>query len=267
MKNHYQTLGVEKTASAEEIKQAYRRLAAQHHPDRGGDTQTFQEIQGAYSVLGDPQRRAEYDNPMMGGMHFGAGFGGAQPFNFDSIFDIFGTRFQHGGFHQQRAQARMTLWITLADVARGGKQTVSVGTQQGTQTIEIEIPLGIEDGNTVQYPGLAPGGADLIIQYRIHAHPGWQRQGLNLILEQEVNLWDCILGNEIVIRDLLQNQLTVTVPPRTQPGTMMRLRGRGLPSRHGQSGDLFVRVQTSIPEHIDQDLLEMLQDKKIKNQL
>jgi curved DNA-binding protein len=266
MKNHYQTLGVDKTASADEIKKAYRRLAAQHHPDRGGDTQTFQEIQGAYAVLGDQQRRSEYDNPAMGGVHFGAGFGGAQPFNFDSIFDIFGTRFQHGGFQQQRAQARMTLWITLADVARGGKQTVSVGTAQGTQAIEIEIPLGINDGDTVQYPGLAPGGADLIIQYRIHAHPGWQRQGPNLILDQAVSIWDCILGNDIEIRDMLQNQLTVTIPPRTQPGTMMRLRGRGLAQRHGSAGDLFVRVQVTIPDEIDQDLLQMIQQKKLINQ-
>jgi curved DNA-binding protein CbpA len=146
MKNHYQTLGVEQTASPEEIKRAYRKLAGQHHPDKGGDTRLFQEIQAAYDVLGDTNRRAEYDNPTQGGVHFGAGFGG-QPFNFDTIFDIFGTRFQHGGFQQQqRQQARMTLWITLADVARGGKQTVSVGTAQGTQTIEIEIPVGPPQG-------------------------------------------------------------------------------------------------------------------------
>ena len=260
MKTHYQTLGVDKSASPDEIKRAYRRLAGQHHPDRGGDTRTFQEIQAAYDTLSDPQRRAEYDNPMSG-LHFGSGFAGAQPFNFDTIFDIFGTRFQQGGF-QQRPQARMSLWITLADVAKGGKQTVTIGTAHGTQAIEIEIPLGINDGDTVQYANLAPGGGDLVIQYRIHAHPGWQRQGLNLILEQQVSVWDCILGNEIVIRDILQNQLTVTVPARTQPGTMMRLRGRGLSARHGAPGDLFVRVQASIPQDIDADLLQMIKDKR-----
>jgi DnaJ-class molecular chaperone len=261
MKTHYQTLGVDKSASPEEIKRAYRRLAGQHHPDRGGDTGTFQEIQAAYDTLSDPQRRSEYDNPMSG--MFGSG--SSQPFNFDTIFDIFGTRFQHGGF-QQRPQARMSLWITLADVARGGTQTVTVGTAHGTQAIEIQIPLGINDGDTVQYANLAPGGGDLIIQYRIHVHPGWQRQGLNLILEQPVGIWDCILGNEIVIRDILQNQLTVTVPPRTQPGTMMRLRGRGLPARHGAAGDLFVRVQASIPQDIDADLLQMIQDNRSNTQ-
>jgi DnaJ-class molecular chaperone len=264
MTDYYQILGVARTASADEIKLAYRRLAGQHHPDKGGDTQQFQQIQKAYQVLGDPQQRAEYDNPAMGGMNFGAGFAGAQPFNFDTIFDIFGTRFQHSGFQQQRPQARMTLWITLPDVAQGGRRAINVGTQQGSQTVEIEIPLGIEDGDSIQYPGLAPGGADLIIQYRIHVHPGWQRQGLNLLVEQSVPLWDCVLGVDVLVRDIQGNQLNLTIPPRTNPGTVLRLRGRGL--RHGQGsvGDLMVRVNTVIPEHIDPDIIAVLESKKTK---
>jgi DnaJ-class molecular chaperone len=264
MKNYYQTLGVEKTATPDEIKRAYRRLAGQHHPDRGGNTGLFQEIQAAYDVLGNPQRRAEYDNPHMGGMHFGQGFAGAQPFNFDTIFDIFGTRFQHNPFHQQRAQARMTLWVTLADVAQGGRKTISVGTQSGTHTVEIEIPEGIEDGTTVQYAGLAPGGADLIIQYRIHAHPGWQRQGLNLMTEQNITIWDCVLGVELTIRDLLGSQLTLTVPAYTQPGTILRLRGRGLRQKNGSAGDLLVRVNAVVPDQIDTDLIELIKSKQAK---
>lgn len=263
MKNLYQTLGVERTATADEIKRAYRRLAGQHHPDKGGDTRLFQEIQAAYDVLGDPQRRAEYDNPHMGGMHFGPGFAGGQPFNFDTIFDIFGTRFQHNPFHQQRMQARMTLWVTLADIAQGGRKTVSVGTQSGTQTVEIEIPEGIEDGTTIQYAGLAPGGGDLIIQYRIHAHPGWQRQGLNLMTEQTINIWNCVLGGELLMRDLLGSQLTVTVPPRTQPGTVMRLRGRGLRQKNNV-GDILVRINAMIPDHIDDELIELIKSKHVK---
>jgi curved DNA-binding protein len=263
MKNHYQTLGVERTATPEEIKRAYRRLAGQHHPDKGGNTQLFQEIQAAYSVLGDVNQRAQYDNPATGGVHFGAGFGG-QPFNFDTIFDIFGTRFQHGGFQQQRPQARMTLWVTLPDVAQGGKRAINVGTNQGTQTLEIEIPQGIEDGDSVQYPGLAPGGADLIIQYRIHAHPGWQRQGLNLIVDQTVSVWDCVLGTEVAIRDLVGNQLSLTIPAQTNPGTVLRLRERGLRQRQGITGDLLVRVMAVIPEQIDPDIIAVLQSKRVK---
>lgn len=263
MKNHYQTLGVEKTASPDEIKRAYRRLASQHHPDKGGDKLRFQEIQKAYEILGDPQRRQEYDNPMMGGMGGHPFGGGGSPFNFESIFDIFGTRFSHGGpqFHQPRAQARMTLWVTLVDVALGQKRTISVGTAQGTVAVEIEIPLGIEDGDNVQYPGVAPGGVDLIIQFRIHPNPAWQRQGLNLITEQDISVWDLILGGELQVRDLLGNQLSLTVTPKTQPGTILRLRGRGLPSRQGGAGDLLVRLQASIPKHIDDELLDMIKEK------
>lgn len=257
MKNPYQTLGVERTASADEIKRAYRKLAAQHHPDRGGNTQTFQDIQSAYDTLSDPQRRAEFDNPHMGGMHFGAGFGG-QPFNFDTIFDIFGARFQHP---QQRMQARMTLWITLSDSAQGGRKTVSVGTPQGTQTVEIEIPLGVDDGDTIQYHGIAPGGGDLIVQFRLHPHPGWQRQGLNVVAEQTVSVWDLILGTELIIRDLLGQQLNLTIPARTQPGTMMRLRGRGLRKKNGTSGDLLIRIVATIPEHIDAEIIDLVRSK------
>ena len=262
MKNYYQTLGVDRSASADEIKRAYRKLASQHHPDKGGDKTQFQEIQKAYEVLGDPQSRQAYDNPMMGGMG-GQTFGGA-PFNFESIFDIFGTRFSHGGpqFHQPRSHARMTLWVTLADVAQGQKRAISVGTSQGTTTAEIEIPLGINDGDSVQYAGVAPGGVDLVVQFRIHPNPAFHRQGLNLITDQLISVWDLILGGELQIRDILGNQLSLTVPARTQPGTTLRLRGRGLPSRHGVSGDLLVRLLATIPDQIDSELLAMIEQKR-----
>lgn len=257
MKNYYQTLGVTRDASADDIKRAYRRLASQHHPDKGGDKAKFQEIQEAYNVLSDTNKRAQYDNPHMGGVHFGPGFD-TGPFNFETIFDIFGTRFQHP--HQRpRPQARMSLWITLQDSARGGNKTISVGTQHGTAAIEVEIPQGIDDGETVQYPGLAPGGADLLITFRIHPTPQWERRGSDLITESSVTVWDLILGGDIQVSDVFGNRLMLTIPPRTQPGTMFRLRGRGMPRRQTSSGDLIVRVTGTIPEHIDSDLLKQIE--------
>jgi DnaJ-class molecular chaperone len=255
MKNPYQTLGVAQDATADQIKQAYRRLASQHHPDRGGDTKTFQEVQVAYDMLSDPQRRAGIDNP-----GFNSGFRADTPFDFQTIFDIFGTRFQPPGSQQQRRQqARMSLWITLSDVATGGLRAISVGTQQGTHAVEIEIPPGINDGDSVQYPGAGPMvNMDLIITYRIHPDARFNRNGLNLQAEHTVDIWDLIIGGAARIRDILGNELDVTIPPRTQPGTTVRLRGRGLADRKGTQGDLLVRLQARIPEEIDPDLLELI---------
>lgn len=245
--DHYRTLGVEKTATPEEIKRAYRKLASQHHPDRGGDTAKFQQIQSAYDVLSDPQKRQAYDNPAS---PFGDLSGN---FDFNNIFNMFGARFQQTGQHQPQ-QTRMSLWITLADVAQGGRRTVSLG----HATAEIEIPLGINDGDNVQYGNIGPGGSLLIVNYRIHPHPRWQRQGLNLTQDESVVVWDLILGGETVIKDILGHSLKMTIPPGTQPGTMLRLKGRGLRDRNGAVGDLFVRIQARLPDSIPPELLSCI---------
>lgn len=255
MKNLYDTLGVRSDATADEIKRAYRRLASQHHPDKGGDKNRFQEIQAAYDILSDTNKRSSYDNPHPQFHNFG--FQGQGPFDFQTIFDIFGTRFQQA--QQPRAShARMTLWVTLQDVAQSTRKTVSVGTPQGTQIVEIDIPAGINDGDTVQYPGIGPGGIDLLITYKIHPNPKWSRQGPNLTTDQTVSVWDLILGAEVQVKDIIGNTLSLTIPPRTQPGTTFRLRGRGLAQRGTVPGDLFVRVQAIIPDHIPVSLIESI---------
>jgi len=256
MTNYYQTLGVDRDATPDQIKRAYRKLASQHHPDKGGDKTKFQEIQSAYDTLSDPQKRTMHDNPQQ---HFG-GQGGHPGFNFESIFDIFGARFQHPQHPQQRQQQRamMTLWITLPDAARGGKKTISVGTHQGTSTVEIDIPKAINDGDSVQYGGLGPGGMDLVITFRIHPNPRWERQELNVITNHTIDVWDLILGQQLEIQDLLGNTLSVNIEPGTQPNTLIRLRGRGLQHRSGQTGDLFIRMQVQIPTDIPENLLNVI---------
>jgi DnaJ-class molecular chaperone len=263
MQNPYQTLGVNRDATPDEVKRAYRKLASKHHPDRGGDTKVFQEIQTAYDTLSDPQRRAAYDNPGFGG--FGGGFRADAPFDFQTIFDIFGTRFQHPGQQQQqqrRQQARMSLWITLRDVCAGGKRTISVGTHAGTHAVEIEIPLGIDNGDTVQYPGVGPGGMDLVVTYRIHPDARFERQDLNLFTDHVVDIWTMIAGGTTTVKDLEGNTLEITVPAKTQPGSMIRLRSRGLAGRNRDRGDLLVRLQGQIPEHVDPELLAMIEKNR-----
>lgn len=260
MKDYYSILGVSRTATADEIKRAYRKLASQHHPDKGGDTGKFQEIEEAYRVLSDPQQRAAHDNPQPQGFPGGFNFH-SQPFDFNNIFNMFGTQFHPQQGRARPAQARMSLWIQLSDVAAGGRKTVSVGTAAGSQMIEIEIPRGIEDGGTVVYPGLAPGGVDLAVTFRIHPNPRWNRDGFNLYTDQKVSVWTLIAGGDITVRDILNRELEVHVPPMTQPGQILRCRGRGLPDRANNPGDMMIRLQAEIPRDIPQDLLALIRQQ------
>ncbi len=262
MKDYYKILGVERGASEDDIKRAYRKLAMKHHPDRGGDQSKFQEIQEAYGVLGDAQKRQEYDNPHQR-VHINVGGHGGMPggFNFDDIFSMFGVNMQ-----QQRQQhgARISLWITLEDVAHGGPRAISLQVGNRTSTVQIDIPPGIDDGATIRYPGLSPDGTDLIISYRVNPHPVWHREGRDIITQRDVPVWDLILGGDITVTDLKGATLSLTIPPKTQPGAMLRARGRGLPPTTipgragGPPGDLLVKLQARIPADISDGIMEAL---------
>jgi len=258
MTDYYATLGVPRTATADDIKQAFRRLASQTHPDKGGDTQKFQAIQEAYATLGDEQKRVEYDNPRPQFSGFHGHPGGV---NINDIFgQMFGQQFAQQHQHPRRSHVRMNLWITLLDVATGGKRTVSLGTQAGVSAVEIEIPLGINDGDNVQYEGIGPGGSDLVVNYRISPDRTWTREGLNLTMEVRLNIWSLILGGDLTIDTLTGKTLTVSVPERTQPGTSLRLKAQGLRDRSGNTGDIFVRVQATIPDNIAPEILDAIRN-------
>ena len=261
MQDHYKTLGVDRNATPDAIKKAYRQKASLYHPDKeGGSKIKFQEVEEAYRTLGDPGKRQQYDNPSPFNQQ---GFGRHEtPFDIDAIFSMFGTRFHGGGGPHLHRRMQMSLWITLQDVAQGGPRTVTVGTQHGTQTVEIEIPRGISDGDNVQYGSIGPGGGDLIVTFRVHPNPKFERRGQTLITDFPVNIWDLIRGADLTITDLLGNQLVLTVDAGTQPGTMLRLRGRGLPHRSEPTGDLLVRVQALIPDSIDPELLALIEQKR-----
>jgi DnaJ-class molecular chaperone len=153
----------------------------------------------------------------------------------------------------------MTLWISLLDVATGGRRTVSLGTQSGVSAVEIDIPLGINDGDNVQYEGIGPGGADLVVQFRVAPDRTWQRDGLNLTQEVRIDIWNLILGGELTIDTLTGRTLNTQIPERTQPGTTLRLRGQGLQDRSGNTGDIFVKLQASIPDNIAPEIIDAIQ--------
>ena len=258
MTDYYSVLGVPRTATDEDIKRAYRRLASQHHPDKGGDKERFQEVQQAYSVLSDATQRQQYDNPAAG---FQPGFH-AQGFDFDSIFQMFGARF--GDPRQSSGSARIQIWISLADAVQGGNRTIAVSSPAGQNNIEIAVPAGIEDGVSVRYPRLAPGGLDLVITFRIRPESGWHRQDHDLIHDRAVSVWDLMLGSDVTITTLEGRQLSVDIPAGTQPGSLLRLRGLGMPSRQrpGARGDLMIRVQAQIPTSMSPELEQLLRRER-----
>lgn len=257
MTDFYSTLGVPKTATADEIKRAFRKLASQHHPDKGGDTQKFQEIQQAYSVLGDAAQRQQYDNPRRPQGMPGMGPGGPG-FDFDSIFEMFGTRVNQ--MNSSRApSARFELWITLRDVATGGNRVISVGTRQGQANVEIAIPQGLDEGDTIRYAGAGPNGIDLIITFRIQPDPFWSRKDNTLTTTIQADFWDLIVGCETTVDTIDGTSLVIVIPPDTQPGTILRVRGHGLPRKNiPQRGDMMVVVQAKLPRNIPDDLRERI---------
>jgi curved DNA-binding protein len=262
VKDYYKTLGIDKTATADQIKQCYRRLASQHHPDKGGDTARFQEIQEAYATLSDDSKRNMYDR----GGNF-TGHTGSAGFDFDAIFNMFGADLRS----QRRSPPRMEMWISLEDVATGGAQTVSLQTAGTVTNIEITVPVGIHDTDTVRYPGLGPGGQDLIVIYRIKPHAQWQTDGVNIITEVTVDIWDLILGSELTVQDLLNSNLVLTIPPETQPGSLLRAKGRGLPARQlpgdriqTQKGDLLVRLRGKIYGPVDETIITAIRQAREK---
>lgn len=254
MKDFYGILGVELTATADEIKRAYRRLASQHHPDKGGDTARFQEIEEAYRVLSDPAQRTRYDRTQAspGSSAYGFDFSGM---NLHDIFANFGAA---APFGRQSAHVKVTVWIDLCDVLQGGTRTITVSTNAGQTTVNVGIPQGIQDGDHVQYAGMAPNGVNLVVQYRVRPDSRWQRQGQNLLTEHEVSIWQLIEGADIDLTDAGNTVLLLTIPPRTNPGTVLRLRGRGVPTPQGTAGDALVRLQARIPPNIPQPVLDAI---------
>ena len=249
--DYYKILGVDRNASDSDIKAAYRRLASQHHPDKGGDTTKFQEIQTAYDTLSDAARRQQYDNPHQ---HFSFNFGGSPFGDNQNINDIFNTFFGRGFGNPTPQPTRASIWISLRDVYQGGKRVVGLG----SQNIEINLPEGLNDGDQVRYPKLGPGNTDLIIQFRIKPDAVWSRQDNDLYRELECSVWDLILGRDIDVQMIDDRIVKVTINPNTQIDSTLRVRGQGMLSRNSTRGDVLLKLKPKLPQRIHPDIVSAI---------
>jgi curved DNA-binding protein len=254
--DYYQTLGVAKNATPDEIKKAYRKLASQHHPDRGGDTAMFQSIQAAYDTLSDPQKRVNYDNPppQFNGFHQQGGF----PFNFGQhdINDIFGQFFRQPQRPQQRIYT-VTIFVTLEQIAKGDQTTVQIQSPQGQKIIKIDIPKGIDDGAVVRYDGIMPDGL-LQVNFRQHRHAFFERRALDIYYTADISVFDLVIGSKIIVPTIMGKELEITIDARTRPNSTLRLNGHGLIGQHGV-GDQYVVLKPTMPDTIDDEIIRVLE--------
>ena len=253
--DYYQTLGVARGASQDDIKKAYRTLAMKHHPDRGGDTAKFKEIQEAYATLSDDQKRAGYDNPQPQGFHFG---GGGHPFE-----QMFGQGHPFGdifGFRQSRQSVNRSIQlqtsITLEDAFYGKDLLANVKLPSGReQTVNIKIPPGIHEGTTLRLTGMGddsinglPRG-DILLGIHILEHAIFKRQGDDLLLEHEITAVEAMTGATITVVTIDGKRLETTIPAGVQFDSILSLAGHGMPNFNDPSrkGRLLIKVKIRIP--------------------
>ena len=286
MRDYYEILGVDRGATPEEIKKAYRKLAVQYHPDKNpGDKvaeEKFKEASNAYSVLSDPDKRRVYDTRGHAGVD-GMGFEGYR--TMDDIFaslnldEIFGRGFGRGGgfggfgdafgdaFGQRRTTAptrgrdlRTNVSIPFSDAVLGNKIDVTV---QGKR-ISLTIPPGIEDGKTLRIRGQGESlgigtSGDLLVTVSVQPHPTLTRDGLDLLTDAKISMTTAALGGSVRVKTLTED-VDLKVAPGTQPGQQLRLRGRGAADASGRKGDLRVRMIVEIPKSLSRRQRNLLKD-------
>jgi len=264
--DHYSTLGVSKTATPDEIKKSYRKLASQHHPDKGGDKAKFQDIQAAYDTLSSPEKRQQYDNPMPQGFHQQGGM----PQGFEHIFgQMFGGGNPFNPFGQQRQQPqqqvfRTTINISLEQAFNGGEQLLKLQTPTNVHAVTIQIPKGIQNGNQMRIDNVLDG-ASLVVDFRIEPHLKYDRQGNDLVCNHSISVLDLIIGTSFEFTTLSGKTLEVTVKPRTQPYIQLKLASQGMPIYNTNGyGDQIILLKPFIPDIIDETVINSIHQQKLK---
>ena len=287
MKNYYDILGVNEQSTSADITKAFKDLAKQHHPDRGGTQEKFQEINEAHDTLKSSQKRHDYDSMRK----FGGGTGGAQhPFFNEDIFgDIF-SGFGQGGdmdfngrfnftgrngdertfrnVRQGNRSVNVRMAISIKEAMTSDEKTISYKLPSGREEFAtVKIPAGVQHGVTFKYAGMGddsiknvPRG-DLMVQMSVLDSDGYTRKGNDLYTDKTINCFQAVRGHKIQLKTLEDSVITVNVPSGTQPGTLLMVRSKGMPIHKtiGIRGNLYVKIHVLIPQLSAADL------KKIKD--
>lgn len=279
--DYYQILGVSRSASADDIKKAYRKRARENHPDMKPDdaaaAERFKQIQEAYSILGDEQKRKQFDQFGTtfpgGGPGGGAGPGGGPfrytwqtgggevPFDINDLLggggggfeELFGRRSGSRG-PRKGADLQADVRVPFLTAALGGSVDVRVAQGGRVETLGVRVPAGISDGSIIRLAGQgepSPRGGppgDLLLTVQIEPHPFFRREGNDLLVEVPVTPAEAALGAKVDVPTLQDGKMVVTIPPGTSTGMKLRLRGKGLVDKStGTSGDQFVVVKIVVP--------------------
>jgi DnaJ-class molecular chaperone len=281
-KDYYKILGVEKGASEEDIKKAYRKLAHKYHPDKtGGDEAQFKEVSEAYSVLGDKNKRQQYDT--FGSAAGGAGgFGGAgfdpsgfgfdfsqfnqQGFDMGDLGDILSSIFGGGRVRRGRDVA-VDIELSFQESIFGTDRKVVINSKFVKQKeVSIHVPPGIESGQMIRLSGMGEtvdGGmpGDLYVKVHVRKHPYLRKEGINLVMDLEIKLSEALLGAEKTI-PTLDGEITLKVPTGTNTGTILRVKNKGVPLGNGKRGDLYVRTSVKLPEKLSKEAKKAAEELK-----
>ncbi len=280
-KDYYGVLGVERDASAADIKRAYKRLARKFHPDVSKEPdaeERFKQVGEAYDVLRDTDKRATYDN-LGSGWHAGdefspppgwnveANFGGGiagEKFDFSDFLDsMFGGRAPHGDpfgahFHDARARGgdeRAKIVVTLEEAFHGGERSLSVKSGRGaTRKLKVKIPAGIQEGQQIRLAGqgrTGPGGrsGDLFLSVELAPHPIFRMQGRDVHMNLPITPWEAALGATVKV-PTLGSKVDLKIPAGSQTGRKLRLKGKGLSG--SKAGDQYVTLQIVTPAADDE---------------